>query len=89
MVLGQARFVDPRTIRVTSPDGACLLSAKYFLLTTGARPAVPQVPGLADVPYLTYEQIFDLDRDWRLPERMVVIGRTFGARPCDRKSSRT
>lgn len=64
---GEARFLDARSIAV----GARRLSAKNFLITTGARPAVPKIPGIADVPYLTYEQIFDNER---LPERMIVIG---------------
>src|SRR5262249_57353521 len=58
---------DARTIQA----GDDTLSSKLFLITTGARPMIPNIPGLRDVPFITYEQIFDNDR---LPARMVVIG---------------
>ncbi|MCC4289579.1 FAD-dependent oxidoreductase, partial [Vreelandella aquamarina] len=38
---------------------------------TGARPAVPPIPGLADTPYLTSTSALALDT---LPERLIVIG---------------
>ena len=67
VIIGAARFVDPHTIQI----GPRTLSAKKFILATGAYPFVPPVPGLEDVPYLTYLQIFDNDR---LPERLLVMG---------------
>lgn len=67
VVLGAARFLDPHTIQA---DGR-RLTAKKLILATGAHPGVPPIPGLEDVPYLTYEQLFDNDR---LPNRMLVIG---------------
>ena len=47
------------------------IRSKSFLLTTGARPRIPSIAGLNDVPFLTYEQIFDNDR---LPRAMIVVG---------------
>lgn len=67
MVLGPAQFVSEQSIQV----GERLIRSKKFIVATGARPFTPPIPGLADVPYLTYEQIFD--QDW-LPERMLVLG---------------
>ena len=67
VVMGEARFVAPRTIRV----GERILTGKNFLLTTGAHPVVPELPGLAETPYLTYETLFDNDH---LPESMIVLG---------------
>lgn len=64
---GAGRFIDPQTIQV----GDQLVHGRAFLLTTGARPRVPCIEGLRDVPFLTYEQIFDNDR---LPRSMIVIG---------------
>lgn len=64
---GAARFVDSRNIQV----GDQLVRGRAFLLTTGARPRIPPIEGLNDVPFLTYEQIFDNDR---LPRSMIVIG---------------
>src|SRR5579862_1287645 len=64
---GAGRFVDAAGLQV----GPRLIRAKAFLLTTGARPRLPPIAGLSDVPYVTYEQIFDNDR---LPRSMIVVG---------------
>lgn len=67
VVLGPARFVDPHTISV----GGRHLSARKILLTTGAVPKLPAIAGLANVPFMTYERIFENDR---LPGDLVVVG---------------
>jgi pyruvate/2-oxoglutarate dehydrogenase complex dihydrolipoamide dehydrogenase (E3) component len=64
---GAAGFVDSRNVQV----GDQLVRGRAFLITTGARPRIPSIEGLKDVPFLTYEQIFDNDR---LPRSMIVIG---------------
>src|SRR5258707_7928244 len=65
--LGPARFVD----RVSILAGDQAIMSKHFLITTGARPFIPQINGLDSVPYLTYEHIFD---NKRLPRSMIAIG---------------
>lgn len=67
IVMGTARFLDAHTIEVASNR----YSAKSFLITTGARPALPNITGLGEVRYSTYEQIFDNET---LPNRMIVTG---------------
>jgi pyruvate/2-oxoglutarate dehydrogenase complex dihydrolipoamide dehydrogenase (E3) component len=67
VIRGAARFIDSRNIQV----GDQLVRGRAFLITTGARPRIPSIEGLKDVPFLTYEQIFDNDR---LPRSMIVIG---------------
>jgi pyruvate/2-oxoglutarate dehydrogenase complex dihydrolipoamide dehydrogenase (E3) component len=67
VLLGPTAFRDPRTLVVG--DGA--VTARRVLLCTGASPAVPPVPGLADGPYLTNQNVFELTR---LPEHLVVLG---------------
>ena len=67
VVIGAARFLDANTIDVNGQH----ISAKSFLITTGADPAIPAITGLSEVPYLTYEQIFDNEV---LPKRMIVVG---------------
>lgn len=65
--LGGAQFLDASTINV----GRSLIRSKSFLLTTGARPFIPPVEGLREVPFTTYETIFDNEV---LPKAMVIIG---------------
>ena len=47
------------------------LEAKYFLITTGANPVVPDISGLRDVPFVTYHQIFDIRE---MPRSLIVVG---------------
>jgi pyruvate/2-oxoglutarate dehydrogenase complex dihydrolipoamide dehydrogenase (E3) component/uncharacterized membrane protein YdjX (TVP38/TMEM64 family) len=65
--LGQARFTGPRTLEV---DGR-VLEFSRAVVTTGARAAAPDVPGLTDVDHLTNENLFWLTE---LPGRLLVIG---------------
>ena len=65
--LGPATFRDPHTLEV---DG-CRLQGKRFLVCTGATPALPPIPGLADGPALTSQTVFDLTV---LPRRLLVLG---------------
>ena len=67
VIQGTGQFVDATNIRV----GEQLIQAKTFLLTTGARPRIPPIAGLSEVPFVTYEKIFDNDR---LPRSMIVVG---------------
>lgn len=67
LVHGDARFEDEQTLRV----GDRALRADGFVLATGARPAVPPIPGLSNVEYLTSTSLLDLKR---LPEHLIVIG---------------
>jgi pyruvate/2-oxoglutarate dehydrogenase complex dihydrolipoamide dehydrogenase (E3) component len=67
VLLGGASFLDSHTLQV----GEGQITAKYVLIATGSRPAVPPIPGLAEGGYLTNEDVFDLAN---LPRRLVVIG---------------
>lgn len=65
--LGQGQFVDSNTIRVEDRD----LKFKKAVIATGARAAVPPIPGINDIGYLTNETVFSLTE---LPRRLGVIG---------------
>jgi pyruvate/2-oxoglutarate dehydrogenase complex dihydrolipoamide dehydrogenase (E3) component len=67
VILAPGRFLDAQTLAA----GERILTAKYFLICTGAHPVRPALAGLEDVPFLTYETIFDLDE---LPRRMIIVG---------------
>ena len=63
----EARFTSPRTIRA----GEIEIRPRRFVIATGSYPAVPPIPGLADVPYLTNETIF---ANRERPDHLIVIG---------------
>ncbi len=51
--------------------GGYLIAARRFVVATGSSPAVPPIPGLDTVPFLTNETLWD-NRD--LPATLIVIG---------------
>ncbi len=72
IVKGHARLVDPHTAAL---DGQRLVG-EQVLIATGSRPAVPNVPGLADVPYFTSD-LLTSDEPMELteqPRSLVVLG---------------
>lgn len=67
VIRAPARFVDRRTVEA----GGMRIRARRMVIATGSRPAVPPIPGLSVVPYLTNETVFSLET---LPERLIVLG---------------
>jgi len=67
---GAARFVDARTVSV----GADALTAERVFINVGARPYVPDLPGVRQVPYLTNESMMDVDF---LPEHLIIVGGSY------------
>ncbi len=68
LIRANARFIDPHTVELT--DGRRLRS-RHFLVGTGSKVSVPPVPGLADVPFWTSDDILDLDF---VPKSVIVLG---------------
>jgi pyruvate/2-oxoglutarate dehydrogenase complex dihydrolipoamide dehydrogenase (E3) component len=72
LIMGEGRFVAPKTLEVRLNDGGTrLLAADRVFLNVGTRAAVPPVPGLADAKPMTNIELLELDR---LPEHLVVLG---------------
>jgi pyruvate/2-oxoglutarate dehydrogenase complex dihydrolipoamide dehydrogenase (E3) component len=65
--LGNGRFIGPDRLEVDSK----ILRFHRAAICTGARAAVPLVPGIESAGYLTNETIFSLTD---LPSRLAVIG---------------
>jgi len=47
------------------------LSAERILISTGSQVAVPKIPGLSEVPFLTSDDVLELDH---VPESVIVLG---------------
>lgn len=62
-----ARFVAPDCLAV----GDRRLTARRIVIACGSRPAIPAVPGLAALPFLTNETLFDLSDK---PEHLLILG---------------
>ncbi|MGE0040820.1 MAG: FAD-containing oxidoreductase [Vicinamibacterales bacterium] len=67
---GHGRFTGPRTVEV----GGEVLEAGEIFINVGARPVVPDMPGVGDVPFLTNAGMLDLDE---VPGHLVVIGGSY------------
>jgi pyruvate/2-oxoglutarate dehydrogenase complex dihydrolipoamide dehydrogenase (E3) component len=70
LIRGHARFTDPHTIAVDD----LMLQADKIFLNVGGRAVVPDMPGLADIDYMTNVGILDLDT---VPEHLVIIGGSY------------
>lgn len=64
---GRAKLIDKCTVGVNGEK----IAGDAILIASGARPAVPAVPGLEKVRYLTNESAFELTE---LPASLLVIG---------------
>ncbi len=72
LVHGWARFKDPHTLLVSRAEGTEeIVSADRILIASGARPSIPDIPGLRDTPYWTSTEALVAER---IPEQLVVIG---------------
>ena len=69
---GHARFVDDHTVDVSGRR----LTADRFLVATGSRPIIPDIPGLDEVPFLTSDLLtHGEDAELRnLPPSLLIIG---------------
>ena len=74
---GEARFVDGNNLVVQLNEGGEQnVHFDRAFIGTGARPAEPSIPGLAETPYLTSTSALALIT---VPERLIVIGAGFVA----------
>lgn len=64
---GPARFIDKRTLGA----GGRTIRARRFVIALGARPVVPEVEGLSEVPYFTGRSLFS---NAKKLTHLVVIG---------------
>ncbi len=66
-VAGEAKIESPYTVRVNDRR----ITTRSIILATGARPLVPQIPGLDRIDYLTSDTVWNLES---LPQRLLVVG---------------
>ena len=65
--LGEGRFTSPDTLEV----GGRTLRFSRAVVATGARAALPPIPGIEDAGVLTHQGLFSLEV---LPPRLAVVG---------------
>jgi pyruvate/2-oxoglutarate dehydrogenase complex dihydrolipoamide dehydrogenase (E3) component len=70
LIRGHARFTADHEVTVNDQQ----LTAPEIFLNVGGRAAIPSLPGLDRVPYLTNTSILELDT---LPEHLVIYGGSY------------
>lgn len=70
VIEGHAQFTAPHRVRVGDRE----LEAPRIFINVGGRAALPEMPGIADVPFLNNERIMHLDR---LPEHLIIVGGSY------------
>ncbi len=72
LVEGRAVFEDAHTLRVAlNRGGEQLVRADRILLATGARPLIPDIPGLDGTPFWTSTEALESEH---LPRHLLVMG---------------
>ncbi|MCH7370575.1 MULTISPECIES: FAD-dependent oxidoreductase [Aeromonas] len=66
-IQGAARLVSPWEVEINGRR----LSGRHIVIATGARPRVPDLPGLGEVPYLTSDSLWQLREP---PRHLLVLG---------------
>jgi pyruvate/2-oxoglutarate dehydrogenase complex dihydrolipoamide dehydrogenase (E3) component len=71
-ILGEGRFVGPKTIEVRLAQGRTRrLEGERFFLNLGTHAAIPDIRGLSGAAPLTHVEALELDR---LPAHLIVLG---------------
>ncbi|HTB93842.1 MAG TPA: mercuric reductase [Candidatus Sulfotelmatobacter sp.] len=72
LLYGVASFTGAKSIVVrTQKRGELQFTADRFFINAGCRPAVPDIPGLAEVPFLDSSSIMELGK---VPAHLLVLG---------------
>ncbi|MBF0490927.1 MAG: dihydrolipoyl dehydrogenase [Candidatus Omnitrophica bacterium] len=66
-IKGEAKFLDNTTIEVNGEQ----LTADKIFIAVGARPQIPNIPGLAGTPFMTSTEAL---RNTTLPKSMIILG---------------
>ena len=70
VIEGHGRLESANTVRVNGR----LLEAPEIFLNVGARALVPDMPGLADIPFLTNTSMMEIDF---IPPHLIIIGGSY------------
>ncbi|MBZ0333306.1 FAD-dependent oxidoreductase [Marinobacter sp. AL4B] len=71
-ISGEASFVSPWELEVRHNDGRTeRLTARSIIVATGGKPAMPPIPGLAEMEPLNSDNLWELQEQ---PERLLVLG---------------
>ena len=71
VIEGSARITSPWSVDIETAEGRQTLTTRNIVIATGARPRVPEIPGIDEVGYLTSDTVWSLREQ---PKRLLVLG---------------
>jgi pyruvate/2-oxoglutarate dehydrogenase complex dihydrolipoamide dehydrogenase (E3) component len=72
LIFGDASFSAAKSVLVRLNDGGQrTLTGERIFINAGARPAMPKLDGLVDVPFLNSTSIMELDA---VPDHLLILG---------------
>lgn len=72
LIRGEARFTSPKTLKVKLENGESRkFGADLIFIDTGARPRLPDLPGLESIPYLNSTTLMELNA---VPDHLLILG---------------
>jgi pyruvate/2-oxoglutarate dehydrogenase complex dihydrolipoamide dehydrogenase (E3) component len=71
VLTGTASFQSPHEVRVETEAGSILAEAERIFINTGAKPVLPDIPGIDGAHVYTSTEMLDLAK---LPSRLAIIG---------------
>lgn len=72
LITGSGRFIGPKTIEVTMPDGTTqVLHGEKIIISTGSHATLDNTPGLTEASPLTHIEALDLNY---VPKHLLVLG---------------
>jgi pyruvate/2-oxoglutarate dehydrogenase complex dihydrolipoamide dehydrogenase (E3) component len=72
LILGEGRFVGPKSIEVTLASGeTCVLTGGHVVVCTGSRSLIEPIPGLREATPLTHIEALELGK---VPEHLIILG---------------
>jgi len=66
-ITGEGRITSPWTVEVNNQE----ITTRNIIIATGAKPFVPNIPGLDQIDYLTSDNLWQLETQ---PQKLVVLG---------------
>ncbi len=73
---GYAKIIDPWTVEIALNDGGVQrLTTRTIVIATGARPVVPELPGLKETGYVTSDTLWEkFSTLSEAPKKLVILG---------------
>lgn len=71
VIQGTAQITTPWSVAIETGQGRQTLTTRNIVIATGAKPRLPEIPGLEAVGYLTSDSVWSLREQ---PKRLLVLG---------------